>query len=328
MPTATGTAQPTATLQPTATGNPNATQTPTSVPVSGSTGNGGGTGLPPSSPTPPTTQGRGGGGSFLLPVLIGLIVTLAIAGACVLGFVLLRRRMLPINPLRTNLPPSGARPWSRFRQGSMHGSTNVYNQQTFADTTPPVGGAATWAISMNGTEQGMNFAQSSQPVPFTQAQPQHGFSSSLPVSSQSQPYPQVPPNRGFPQPQPFPPISPNGGYPAPEPRFPQQPFPQQQGFPSARPNAGFYPANMGNNDIALAPDSADTPSTGMGNIAQHKPLPLHLQGIDGMDSSRTGDIPSLPGIPGMPDLPDTPQPHLGSATNSEEFPSLDDPFLT
>lgn len=242
---------------------------------------------------------------------------------------------MPVDPLRTNLPPSGARPWSRFRQGSMHGSTNVYNQQTLADTTPPVGGAATWAISMNGTEQGMNFAQSSRPVPFTQAQGQRGFSSpglALPQSQpysqmppnggfpQSQPYSQMPPNGGFSQSQPLPPMASNGGYSAPEPFFPQQPFPQQpfpqQDFPPARPGAGFYPANIGTNDIALAHNSADTPSTGMGNIAPHKPSPVQPPGTD---SSRTEDIPGIPGIP------ETPRP--GLETNSGKFSSLDDPFL-
>ena len=341
-PTATATAQPTATHQPIATRNPNATQTPTSVPPTQTTGNGGGTGLPPTISDAADDAGRWRHGSFLLPVIIGLLATLAIAGAGFLGFVLLRQRMLPADPLKTNLPPSGARPWSRFRQGSMHGGTNMFNDQTLADTTPPFGGAATWAIRSGWPEQGMNFAQSSQPVPFTQAQPQRGFSSSGLVSPQAQPYPQMPPNSGYPQAQPYPPMLPNGGYPqaqshpqsppiggysAREPLFPQQPFPPQQGFPAALPNAGFYPANSGNNDIALASNSANTPSTGMGNIAPRRPSPLPLRSMDGMDSSHTDDIPAMPGIPGMPDLPNTPRPHLGSATNSEEFPSLDDPFL-
>lgn len=250
--------------------------------------------------------------------------------------------MLPADPLRTNLPPSGARPWSRFRQGSMHGSTNVYNDQTLANTALPFGGAASWAVHTEGPGQGMNLAQSSQPVPFTQAHPQHGFSPSLPMSPFAHPYPQTPPNSSFPQAQPFTPM-PDGGFPqsqpypqmplgggyaASEPLFPQQPFPQQS-FPPAQPTVGFYPANMGNNDIALASDAADTPSTGMGNVVQHKPSPLRLPGMDGIDGSRTDDIPAMPGIPGMPDIPDTPppQPRLGPETNSEAFPALDDPFL-
>ena len=38
----------------------------------------------------------------------------------VLGFLLLRKRLLPPQPLRVNLPPSGAQPWRRVRSGSMN----------------------------------------------------------------------------------------------------------------------------------------------------------------------------------------------------------------
>jgi len=75
---------------------------------------------------------------------------------------------------------------------------------------------------------------------------------------------------------------------------------------------------MGYNDIALASDSANTPSTGMDtdDIAKHTPSPNRLHS---MDSSRTDNLPVLPA------LPDTPR--VGLDTNSEEFPLLDDPWL-
>lgn len=208
----------------------------------------------------------------------------------------------------------------------MHGSTNVYNEQTFATTTaPPFSAAATWAIRVNGPEPDMNFAQSQgmqgmQGAPNMPNMPGNAQPASSPFSSQGfPPAQQLFPNPGFPaqgpvspQSQPYPQMPPNGGYSVPEPLFPQQPFPQQpfpqQGFPSIQPNAGFYPANMGNNDIAL--DSTNTPSTGMGNITQYKPSPVQLPG---MDSGRTEGIP------------ETPRPRL--ETTPEEFPSLDDPFL-
>ena len=42
-----------------------------------------------------------------------------------LGFLFLRKSLLPPQPLRVNLPPSGAQPWRRVRTGSMNGYTNI-----------------------------------------------------------------------------------------------------------------------------------------------------------------------------------------------------------
>jgi hypothetical protein len=230
--------------------------------------------------------------------------------------------MLHADPLKTHLPPSGARPWSRFRQGSMHGTANLFNGQTLADITPPFGGAASWAVRINDPEQGMNFAQSqgmplnAPPVnnPFSspgfppaQQQPGPGFPPPEPVSPQSQPYPPYPANPPFTQ------MRPVSGFPAPEPVFPPQGYPPQQGFPPAQPNAGFFPTNTGNGDIALALDAASMSSIDTGSLAKHKPSPIRLRGLD---SSSTDDRPVIP---------DTPQ--IGLEMNSEELPSLDDPML-
>lgn len=219
----------------------------------------------------------------------------------------------------------------------MHGATNLFNDQTLADIALPSGGAASWALHINGPEQGTNFAQS-QGMPGTPGMPTNAQPANNPFSSQGFPPPQQSPGPGFPPPGPPPPQSqpypvqpaqptyptypayppftqmrPDSGFPAPGPVFPQQSYPPQQGFPPAQPNGGFFPANMGNGDIALALDSASTSSIDMGDLAKHKPSPIRLRGID---SSSTDDLPVIP---------DTPQ--IGLEMDSEEFPSLDDPIL-
>jgi hypothetical protein len=102
----------------------NATQTPT--PISGvpttTTNNSTGGG---NNNTPPTSPGSG----FSLPVAtitISLLVFLALAGALLIGFTLLRRKLLPNpTPLAGNLQPSGAQPWRRTRSSSLNGTTEV-----------------------------------------------------------------------------------------------------------------------------------------------------------------------------------------------------------
>jgi hypothetical protein len=317
----TGTAQPTATLRPTATQDPGTNATPTPVPTNQNTGGGGGTGTPPSKPT---TQS--GGGFPVLPVIIGLGASLAIVSVCGLGFVVLRRRVLPLNLSRTNLPPSGARPWSRLRQVSMHGNTDLYNEQTLANNAfnvnntfnannaPSINNAASWAIQLNGPMQGMNFAQS-QGVPMNAQSSDDFIPPQGAISLQSQPYPQVQPGSGFPPSQ----------------NYPSQNYPPPQGFPPAQPNGGFYPSNIGNGDIALMLDSAPTFAINAGNRVKRKLSPVRLRWID----SDTGDnlasvtgagiSSSTNGMPTIPTVPETPQPAL--ERDSEELPSLNDPHL-
>ena len=345
------------------TQNSNATSTPTSVPATQSSSNGGGTGSPPPTSTPPTTQGGGGGGigSFLLPLVIGLIATFAIAAVCLLGFVFLRRRMLPNDHLRSNLPPSGARPWSRFRQGSMHGGTNLYTQQTLADAgvaspfssarsfssaVPFSAAIPSWAMQVLNPQDNPNAPQwqgspatpanapfagnplATQgippvaPVPPVQQQP---FVPSIPPQGPAMPPAQLPPS--------WQPNNTSNNYPAQWSHVPQQDFPPQQGFPSAQPNIGFSPSNYASGDIALALDALHRASSDPGNVAHHKPSPVRLRGIA---TGETDDIPQLastrdniqniPGtIQGIQDIPETPR--LRSEAHSEQLPTLDASFF-
>jgi hypothetical protein len=110
--------KPTSTVG-TVTASPTTGQTPTSVPggsattTTNNTGNG----------TPPAGQQGSGLGIAFFPLLIGALLFVSIV--IVLGFLLLRKSLLPPQPLRVNLPPSGAQPWRRVRTASMNGNTNI-----------------------------------------------------------------------------------------------------------------------------------------------------------------------------------------------------------
>src|SRR6266704_3551407 len=118
IPTATATRVKATSTVGTVTASPTTGQTPTSVPggsattTTNNTGNG----------TPPAGQQGSGLGIVFFPLLIGALLFMGIV--IVLGFLLLRKRLLPPQPLRVNLPPSGAQPWRRVRTGSMNGSMN------------------------------------------------------------------------------------------------------------------------------------------------------------------------------------------------------------
>ena len=118
IPTATATRVKATSTVGTVTASPTIGQTPTSVPggsattTTNNTGNG----------TPPTGQQGSGLGIVFFPLLIGALLFMGIV--IVLGFLFLRKSLLPPQPLRVNLPPSGAQPWRRVRTGSMNGSLN------------------------------------------------------------------------------------------------------------------------------------------------------------------------------------------------------------
>jgi|SRR2546423_582251 len=103
----------------TVTASPTIGQTPTSVPggsattTTNNTGNG----------TPPSGQQGSGLGIVFFPLLIGALLFMGIV--IMLGFLFLRKSLLPPQPLRVNLPPSGAQPWRRVRTGSMNGNTII-----------------------------------------------------------------------------------------------------------------------------------------------------------------------------------------------------------
>ena len=119
IPTATASRVKATSTVGTVTVSPSTGQTPTSVPgvsattTTNNTGNG----------TPPAGQQGSGLGIVFFPLLIGALLFMGIV--IVLGFLLLRKRLLPPQPLRVNLPPSGAQPWRRVRTGSMNGYTNI-----------------------------------------------------------------------------------------------------------------------------------------------------------------------------------------------------------
>src|SRR6266700_1630689 len=118
IPTATATGVKATPTVSTVTASPSTGQTPTSVPggsattTTNNTGNG----------TPPAGQQGSGLGIVFFPLLIGALLFMGIV--IVLGFLFLRKSLLPPQPLRVNLPPSGAQPWRRVRTGSMDGSMN------------------------------------------------------------------------------------------------------------------------------------------------------------------------------------------------------------
>ena len=119
IPTATATRVKATSTVGTVTASPSTGQTPTSVPggsattTTNNTGNG----------TPPAGQQGSGLGIVFFPLLIGALLFVSIV--IVLGFLFLRKSLLPPQPLRVNLPPSGAQPWRRVRTGSMNGNTNI-----------------------------------------------------------------------------------------------------------------------------------------------------------------------------------------------------------
>ena len=119
IPTATATRVKATSTVGTVTASPTIGQTPTSVPGGSATtttnniGNG----------TPPSGQQGSGLGIVSFPLLIGALLFVSIV--IVLGFLFLRKSLLPPQPLKVNLPPSGAQPWRRVRTGSMNGNTII-----------------------------------------------------------------------------------------------------------------------------------------------------------------------------------------------------------
>ncbi len=135
----------------------------------------------------------------------------------------------------------------------------MFNDQTLADNanfTPPFGGAASWAMKIDGPVQGMNFGQSQamsmNAQPGQQGSgffPPQGFPQTQQPQQPLQPQ-QPQPDNGFPPPWPpsqsYPQVQPNSGFP-PGPMFPPpQNYPPQQGFPPAQPNGASSLQSMEN----------------------------------------------------------------------------------
>lgn len=119
IPTATVTGVKATSIVGTVTSGPSAGQTPTSVPggLATTTTNDSGNG------TPPGGQQGSGLGIVFFPFVTGALLLVGIV--IVLGFLLLRKHLLPPQPFRMNLPPSGAQPWRRVYTGSIHSNANI-----------------------------------------------------------------------------------------------------------------------------------------------------------------------------------------------------------
>jgi hypothetical protein len=146
-PTHTPTPVPTRSITPTATltvaTTPQGTTIPTTVtPVPTSTSTQPAGAIPTSTTIPgaPTTTTNGSGippqnqpgsnntnGNSFFTFIVAALIFVAIVSAGLAGLVLLRKRLLPSPALQQTLPPSGAKPWKRTREGSLDGNTNFHN---------------------------------------------------------------------------------------------------------------------------------------------------------------------------------------------------------
>lgn len=63
--------------------------------------------------------------------MIGAFVFLGLASAFFIGFLVIRRRLLPPQPINVNLPPSGAKPWKRVRSESLHGNMTFAGESLY-----------------------------------------------------------------------------------------------------------------------------------------------------------------------------------------------------
>ena len=121
IPAATATGVKATSIVGTVTSSPSVGQTPTSVPggpattTTNDSGNG----------TPPAGQQGSGLGIVFFPFVTGALLFVGIVIVLLLGFLLLRKHLLPSQPLKVNLPPSGAQPWRRVHTGSIHGNANI-----------------------------------------------------------------------------------------------------------------------------------------------------------------------------------------------------------
>ena len=130
-------------------------QTPTATAVTGipttTTNNGGGS----NTPTTPPPAAPSSSGLSMPKIIIGLLFALGLISAIMIVLVVLRNRLLPPLAPNNNLPPSGAKPWQRWRAGSsFNGIVNNNNQgfnysATTMQNIPTQPGASAMSPSMN-----------------------------------------------------------------------------------------------------------------------------------------------------------------------------------
>lgn len=130
-------------------------QTPTATAATGipttTTNNGGGS----NTPTTPPPAAPSSSELSMPKIIIGLLFALGLISAIMIVLVVLRNRLLPPLAPNNNLPPSGAKPWQRWRTGSsFNGIVNNNNQgfnysATTMQNIPTQPGASAMSPSMN-----------------------------------------------------------------------------------------------------------------------------------------------------------------------------------
>jgi hypothetical protein len=111
----------TATPVPTSTQSVGALPTPTTIPGAPTTTTNDNSTPPQNQPGSSSTTTNG---NSFFTFIVAALIFVAIVSAGLAGLVLLRKRLLPSPASQQSLPPSGAKPWKRTREGSLHGNTN------------------------------------------------------------------------------------------------------------------------------------------------------------------------------------------------------------
>ena len=97
----------------------------------------------------------------------GALVFLGLVSVFLIGFLLLRQRLLLPQPVPVNLPPSGAQPWRRVRSGSLHNHTNI-DGDSLQDSGPTL---LLPPMALMGNQQGQSSPAAEKGFPALQSGP-------------------------------------------------------------------------------------------------------------------------------------------------------------
>ena len=100
----------------------------------------------------------------------GALVFLGLVSVFLIGFLLLRQRLLLPQPVPVNLPPSGAQPWRRVRSGSLHNHTNIAGD-SLQDSGPTL---LLPPMALTGNQQGESSPADEKGTPALQSRPLPG----------------------------------------------------------------------------------------------------------------------------------------------------------
>src|SRR5207244_10847842 len=112
----------------------------------------------------------GGSGITAFAFMSGALVFLGIVSVFLIGFLLLRQRLLLPQPVPVNLPPSGAQPWRRVRSGSLHNHTNIAGD-SLQDSGPTL---LLPPMALTGNQQGQSSPAAEKGIPALQSGPLPG----------------------------------------------------------------------------------------------------------------------------------------------------------